>query len=182
MKTVLLIDDEAVGRRLLSSTLEQAGWEVWEATDGEQGISLFRKHRPAVVVTDLLMANVNGFHVISTLRAESSSRHTRLIALSAKSFAADKERALQSGADVFMSKPVRPAEFVLLLEDLIGGPEAIQLQDAPARPAMQVRFWGVRGSVPAPGPATVYYGGNTSCVEVRIEGEIIILDCGTGIR
>jgi phosphoribosyl 1,2-cyclic phosphodiesterase len=45
-----------------------------------------------------------------------------------------------------------------------------------------LRFWGVRGSIPTPGAATVYYGGNTSCVEVRSEGRIIILDGGTGLR
>ena len=45
-----------------------------------------------------------------------------------------------------------------------------------------IRFWGVRGSVPTPGPGTVNYGGNTSCVELRAGGEIIILDAGTGLR
>lgn len=44
------------------------------------------------------------------------------------------------------------------------------------------KFWGVRGSIPTPGPSTVRYGGNTACVEVRADGEIIILDAGTGIR
>lgn len=48
--------------------------------------------------------------------------------------------------------------------------------------SMKVKFWGVRGSTPTPGPTTVYYGGNTSCVEIRAEGEIIILDAGSGIR
>jgi phosphoribosyl 1,2-cyclic phosphodiesterase len=46
----------------------------------------------------------------------------------------------------------------------------------------RLKFWGVRGSIPSPGPETVYYGGNTSCVEVRVGGEIIILDAGSGIR
>src|SRR5581483_7320541 len=46
----------------------------------------------------------------------------------------------------------------------------------------RVKFWGVRGSVPVPGPTTVHYGGNTSCLEVRADGELIILDAGTGIR
>jgi len=45
-----------------------------------------------------------------------------------------------------------------------------------------VTFWGVRGSIPTPGPTTVRYGGNTSCIEVRAEGQIIILDAGTGLR
>jgi len=45
-----------------------------------------------------------------------------------------------------------------------------------------LKFWGVRGSIPTPGPTTVHYGGNTSCVEVRAGGQIIILDAGTGLR
>ncbi|MBI2789478.1 MAG: MBL fold metallo-hydrolase [Elusimicrobia bacterium] len=47
---------------------------------------------------------------------------------------------------------------------------------------MRVRFWGVRGSIPAPGPRTVRYGGNTPCVEMDIAGETFIIDAGTGIR
>jgi len=47
---------------------------------------------------------------------------------------------------------------------------------------MQVRFWGVRGSVPCPGPDTVRYGGNTSCVEVWCGEDLLILDAGTGLR
>jgi phosphoribosyl 1,2-cyclic phosphodiesterase len=48
---------------------------------------------------------------------------------------------------------------------------------------MEVAFWGVRGSIPAPGPATVRYGGNTSCVSLRPRsGGLIVLDCGTGAR
>src|SRR5262247_526038 len=48
---------------------------------------------------------------------------------------------------------------------------------------MQVRVWGTRGSIAAPGPTTMRYGGNTSCVEVRLDdGTLIIFDAGTGIR
>lgn len=46
----------------------------------------------------------------------------------------------------------------------------------------RLKFWGVRGSIPVPGPETLRYGGNTTCVEVRADGEIIVLDAGTGIR
>ena len=49
---------------------------------------------------------------------------------------------------------------------------------APAR----LKFWGVRGSIPVPGPTTLRYGGNTTCVELRADGEVIVLDAGTGIR
>ncbi|MBI2394963.1 MAG: MBL fold metallo-hydrolase [Deltaproteobacteria bacterium] len=47
---------------------------------------------------------------------------------------------------------------------------------------MDVRFWGVRGSIPTPGPSTVEIGGNTSCVEVRVGGRLLIFDGGTGLR
>lgn len=47
---------------------------------------------------------------------------------------------------------------------------------------MKIKFWGVRGSIPTPGPTTLYYGGNTSCLEVRAAGQVIILDAGTGLR
>ena len=47
---------------------------------------------------------------------------------------------------------------------------------------MKIKFWGVRGSIPTPGPTTLHYGGNTSCIEVRAAGQIIILDAGTGLR
>ena len=46
---------------------------------------------------------------------------------------------------------------------------------------MRIRFWGTRGSIAKPGPATLRYGGNTSCVELRAgDGTLIVLDCGTG--
>jgi len=45
-----------------------------------------------------------------------------------------------------------------------------------------LRFWGVRGSIPTPGPETAHYGGNTSCVELRLGNEVLILDAGSGIR
>ncbi|MEI8292972.1 MAG: MBL fold metallo-hydrolase [bacterium] len=49
-------------------------------------------------------------------------------------------------------------------------------------PSDFARFWGVRGSIPTPGPSTARYGGNTTCLELRIQGRIIIIDAGSGIR
>ena len=62
-----------------------------------------------------------------------------------------------------------------------GQPPEHQHSDNSA-PMTRLKFWGVRGSIATPGPETVGYGGNTSCVELRVNGEIIILDAGTGIR
>jgi phosphoribosyl 1,2-cyclic phosphodiesterase len=47
---------------------------------------------------------------------------------------------------------------------------------------VRIKFWGVRGSIPTPGPPTVFFGGNTTCVELRVGGELIVLDAGSGMR
>ena len=54
--------------------------------------------------------------------------------------------------------------------------------DVSKQSGVKVTFWGVRGSIPSPGPSTAFYGGNTSCVELTADGETIILDAGCGIR
>ena len=55
------------------------------------------------------------------------------------------------------------------------------MPSVPASPT-RLKFWGTRGSISVPGPSTLRYGGNTTCVEVRADGEIIVLDAGSGIR
>src|SRR5438477_12432947 len=60
-------------------------------------------------------------------------------------------------------------------------PRAMLSVSAPSPPA-RIKFWGTRGSIPVPSPETLRYGGNTACVELRADGEIIVLDAGSGIR
>jgi phosphoribosyl 1,2-cyclic phosphodiesterase len=55
------------------------------------------------------------------------------------------------------------------------------MPSVPASPT-RLKFWGTRGSISVPGPGTLHYGGNTTCVEIRADGEIIVLDAGSGIR
>ncbi len=187
MKTVLIIDDDRSLRLSLGSCLKKEGWRVIEADDGESGLSLAGKHRPDVVLCDLLMSQCNGFQLCRSLRTQKNSlANTKIVVTTGRSYATDRINAFEAGADEYLVKPIIPSELLRLLGRLMNN-------SAPARepgnnhaygvgqPA-RVRFWGVRGSIPTPGPETVFYGGNTPCIEVRSEGEIIILDAGTGIR
>src|SRR5215470_13002268 len=63
----------------------------------------------------------------------------------------------------------------------IGVPPTMRSISATSSPA-RIKFWGTRGSIPVPSPETLRYGGNTTCVELRADGEIIVLDAGSGIR
>ncbi len=107
---------------------------------------------------------------------------TRVLLTGVSRFANDRETALASGADEYLIKPIVPAELLSALDHC---QDESSPNDAPvavfAGPTL-VRFWGVRGSIPTPGIQTAMFGGNTSCVEVRVGEQVIILDAGSGIR
>jgi phosphoribosyl 1,2-cyclic phosphodiesterase/CheY-like chemotaxis protein len=185
-KKVLIIDDDRDYRRLIAEILEAHGWRVLEANEGEAGLEVVRQHRPEIVLCDLLMPRGNGFLVCRGIRQDFTLRHTRIVITSGRDYEADRIAAREAGADEYLTKPVVPEQLVTLLSRLCGdGTPRVSKTNSPSRadvsPA-RLKFWGVRGSTPTPGPGTVRYGGNTSCIEVRAGGEIIILDAGTGLR
>ena len=189
MKSALLIDDDPIVRKVLSQALSAAGWTVHEAKDGEEGIQSALSHRPDAVICDLLMPRCNGFQVCRALReACAKLPNLTIIVTTHRGFATDRLNAFESGADHYLVKPILADDILHLLT----GTEATQATPPPSTgtppPAAElpagnlVRFWGVRGSIPTPGPNTVFYGGNTTCVELRADGQLIILDSGSGIR
>jgi phosphoribosyl 1,2-cyclic phosphodiesterase/CheY-like chemotaxis protein len=195
MKTVLIIDDDPVVGLILNRTLVRDGWRVIEAKDGEAGLKLAQEHHPDLVICDLLMPRTNGFAVCRALRQDGAFP-AKIIATSTSAYESDHNSVLACGADAFAMKPVEPKLFLKIVRRVMtaSGPIA---KKSPGRrrhagkPAATlltndgtttIRFWGVRGSIPTPGPETAHYGGNTACVEVRADGELIVLDAGTGIR
>ena len=187
MKTILIIDDDGEWRSVLRAFLQTHGWQVFDTADGTAAVELARRNLPQAVLCDLLMPGTNGFKVIANLRAEHSLRQTLVVAMSGKGFNDTRTSAFDSGADEFLLKPIDPDRLLQVLEKMALPAPPAEGAPAVAEPgaitqAPHLRFWGVRGSVPTPGPDTVRYGGNTSCIEVRADGEIIILDSGTGIR
>src|SRR5262245_15085853 len=185
MKTVLVIDDDADFRSSLTTFLREHGWQVVAAADGDAALVQARKHLPKVILCDLFMPGTSGFRVCTAIRNESALRYSLLIAMSGRGFADTRRSALEAGADEFLPKPIEFSRLLSLLDRMTApeppaGQPAGQV-DYEAEPPF-IRFWGVRGSVPVPGPDTVRYGGNTACVEFRGDGEIVIFDSGTGIR
>ncbi len=182
MKTLVLIDNDALTRALLSQCLAGQGWRVLEAENGEAGLELVAQHQPAAVVCDLRTPKRNGFKVCRVIREQAQLKSTRVVLTSVSRFANDRDSAFAAGADDYLVKPIVPAELLASLEQC----HDEKIRDA-APPALVtgptfVRFWGVRGSIPTPGLQTAMFGGNTSCVEVRVGDQVIILDAGSGIR
>jgi phosphoribosyl 1,2-cyclic phosphodiesterase/CheY-like chemotaxis protein len=190
MKAVLLIDDDNEMRPMIAALLERNGWSVLEAEDGEAGLSLAREHKPEIIVCDLLMPRCNGFQVCRAIRSNPELSETKIVMISGRGYSTDKLNALEAGADEYLIKPISPSELREALRKVTSEDFPTEIKERPPRPmpASQVngpalvRFWGVRGSIATPGAGTVFYGGNTTCVEVRADGELIVLDAGTGIR
>ncbi|HMP83791.1 MAG TPA: response regulator [Verrucomicrobiota bacterium] len=185
MKTILIIDDDARYRGVMGELLRHHGWQVMEADEGDAGLEMVKRHRPAIVLCDLLMPRGNGFQVCRAIRGDVTLRHTKIVVTSGRDYEVDRIAARDAGADEYLVKPVQPSELSAVLERLSTTPSAPG-DHAPVLAGnvapTQFKFWGVRGSIPTPGPATVRYGGNTSCIEIRAAGQVIILDAGTGLR
>ena len=184
MPTVLLIEDDDESRRATAELLRRENWTVFEAGDGETGIDTALKQRPDLILCDLLMPKANGFQVCRAIRQK--LQPTKIIVISGRDYGVDRASALDAGADEYLVKPITWDILSATIERIL--PEMPRTATAAAEfpefhtPSTRIKLWGVRGSIPVPGPGTVRYGGNTTCVEVRADGEMIILDAGSGIR
>jgi phosphoribosyl 1,2-cyclic phosphodiesterase/ActR/RegA family two-component response regulator len=183
MPRVLIIEDDPDSRHALADLFAREAWKVLQAPDGDVGIELALRNRPELILCDLLMPKSNGFQVCRAIRKQ--LQPTKIIVVSGRDYGVDKISALQAGADEYLLKPVNWELLSRTIDRLL---PQIPRQPKPTSSAAddsqlaRIKFWGVRGSIPIPGKSTVRYGGNTSCVEVRADGEIIVLDAGSGIR
>src|SRR5690606_19790230 len=115
-------------------------------------------------VCDLLMPRCNGFQFCRALaKNRASLPNTKIVVSSGSAYSVDKIAALESGADEYVTKPINVDQLVKTLERLttIGNIRELHSNPAVADGITRVKFWGVRGSIPSPGPETAYYGGNT---------------------
>jgi two-component system NtrC family sensor kinase len=101
---LLVIDDEESIRKVLSVTLEDAGYQVWTAADGESGLKLFREKRPDITITDLRMPGMDGIFVLQEIKSLEPDRE--VIVITAYGDLDPAIKALQLKASDFITKPV----------------------------------------------------------------------------
>jgi len=99
---ILVVDDDPAIRRGLHAELQAAGYEVFEAADGGEGLRRFELEAPDFVLTDLAMPGVDGYELIAAVRKRA---RTPIVVLSVRGGEADKVRALDLGADDYVTKP-----------------------------------------------------------------------------
>ena len=116
MARLLVIDDEANLRHTVSYALRQEGYEVLTATDGDEGLAIFRQAAPDLVILDVMLPGQDGFEVCRRLRRESD---VPVVMLTARDAELDKIVGLEIGADDYLAKPFSMRELIARVRALL---------------------------------------------------------------
>ncbi len=114
--TILVIENEDVVRENILELLEAEGFEALGADGGREGLVLAERHRPQLILCDVIMPNYSGYDVLKALQESSDLAHTPLVLMSAKAAPGDVDRGLRAGADCYLTKPFSLQELL----DVIG--------------------------------------------------------------
>ena len=118
---MLVVDDDLMMRELLTTRLAIAGYETFQARDGHEALKLIVEVRPAAMVLDINMPELDGFGVLEHLNTMGLIDSLRVMVLTARNQAADVRRALDLGARDFLTKPFSDAQFLARTARLLRG-------------------------------------------------------------
>jgi DNA-binding response OmpR family regulator len=137
--TVLVIDDEKDLLELVRYNLEKEHLDVITANDGQSGLEIGLKHKPDLVLLDLMMPGMNGMEVCKQLRADARTSRVPIIMLTAKAAETDKIVGLEMGADDYITKPFSVRELIARVRALLrrSGPAA-EAQEVIRRGDLQI--------------------------------------------
>jgi DNA-binding response OmpR family regulator len=119
---VLVVDDDPVILELLRLNFEMEGFEVVSACDGRAGLERAVAEAPDVVVSDIMMPNVDGLEMLQRLRADPETAQLPILLLSAKAQQSEVQKGLDMGADDYVTKPFDPLELLDRVNALLAEP------------------------------------------------------------
>ena len=115
-RSILMVDDRWENRTVITNLLQPLGFHVVAATNGKEGLEKAIALKPDLVITDLLMPEMDGFELIQHLRHTPDIQDVKIIVSSASVFETNQQRSLEAGGDAFLSKPVQADELLHQLE------------------------------------------------------------------
>ena len=114
---ILVVEDNTLNLKLVRDVLQVAGYEVVEATTGEQGVALALESRPDLILMDLQLPGIDGSEALRSIRSDPRTGRVPVVAVSAFAMKADRERAYRDGFDGYLEKPIS----VRALPDQVSG-------------------------------------------------------------
>ncbi len=121
MAKILLIEDNAMNRDMLSRRLARKGYEVVIAIDGQQGIEMARSETPDLILMDMSLPVVDGWEATRQLKSAPETQSIPVIALTAHAMAGDREKAVEAGCNDYDIKPIERPRLLEKIEGLLGG-------------------------------------------------------------
>ncbi|QSX33195.1 response regulator [Shewanella avicenniae] len=118
-KTILVVDDSASIRQVVSMTLKSAGYATIEACDGRDALNKLTGARVHLVISDVNMPNMDGITLLKELKARPDTKFTPVIMLTTESEAAKKEQGRAAGAKAWVVKPFNPQQLMAAVGKLI---------------------------------------------------------------
>jgi CheY-like chemotaxis protein len=121
---VLVVDDHEDSRTIERLVLESVGFRVAEARNGREGLRVAIEERPAVVLLDMVLPELDGWEIARRLRASADTRDAVIIAVTALAGYDDHDRAILAGCDEVLTKPVPPTSLLSTVQRYVGFPLA----------------------------------------------------------
>ena len=118
---ILIVDDNVKNLKLVRDVLQFHGYPTLEAETGEVGITLAREQRPALILMDVQLPGMDGRAALKVLKADASTQHIPVIALTSFAMKGDRESLLVEGFDDYMAKPIEIKELPKAMERYLGG-------------------------------------------------------------
>lgn len=118
---VLIVDDETAIRLICRLNLRSAGFETLEASDGVSAIALARAERPDLILLDIMLPELDGWHVAEALAADDETREIPIVFLSARSESGDQVRGHGTGGVGYITKPFDPLAMTKTVRDVLEG-------------------------------------------------------------
>lgn len=118
-ESILIVDDEADIREMLSYNLTKEGYTVLLAENGKEAIEIAQKHLPDLILLDVMMPEMDGMEVCQILRSNARMENTLICFLTARSEDYSQVAGFDSGADDYVSKPIRPKVLISRINALI---------------------------------------------------------------
>ena len=119
-KSVLLVEDNEDNRIIYATALRYAGYSVIEAITGVEGVDRAREHKPDLILMDISVPELDGWEATAILKADRSTKHIPIVAVTAHALPGDEERSLKAGCDGYLAKPISPAALVAEVDRRLG--------------------------------------------------------------
>jgi two-component system cell cycle response regulator DivK len=118
-KRIMIVEDHELNMRLMNDLLEAHGYDIIKTGDGEAAYDLAREGAPDLILMDIQLPGASGLEVARWLKDDARTRHIPIIAVTAFAMRGDERRALESGCDAYIAKPIMVQDFLRKLESLL---------------------------------------------------------------